>query len=121
MAGPVSMRCQVALVLVLVVALGTKMEMGEAQTTCPTQLSNLNVCAPFVVPGSPNTNPSPDCCTALQSTNPDCLCNTLRIASQLTSQCNLPSFGCGNFFIISLYIVLLASFFYLIEYNVYLS
>ncbi|GAU15454.1 hypothetical protein TSUD_44910 [Trifolium subterraneum] len=95
MASIVSMRCQVAMVLLLlVVALGT--QMGEAQNTCPTQLANLNVCAPFVVPGSPNTDPSAECCAALQGTNHDCLCNTLKIASQLTSQCQLPSFGCGN-------------------------
>ncbi|XP_004496598.1 stamen-specific protein FIL1 [Cicer arietinum] len=97
MAGLVSMKCQVAMLLILVIALGSKMETSEAQSSCPVQLSNLNVCAPFVVPGT-NADPSADCCSALKATNRDCLCNTLRIASQLTSQCQLPSFGCvlGN-------------------------
>ncbi|CAL5209488.1 unnamed protein product [Lathyrus oleraceus] len=95
MAGIVSMRCQIAMMLLLVMALGTHVKMGEAQSnSCPAQLTNLNVCAPFVVPGASNTNPSADCCNALQATNRDCLCNTLRIGSQLTSLCNLPSFGC---------------------------
>ncbi|CAK8573558.1 unnamed protein product [Lathyrus sativus] len=95
MAGIVSMRCQVAVMLLLAVALGTHVKIGEAQSSsCPVQLTNLNVCAPFVVPGASNTDPSADCCNALQATNRDCLCSTLRIASQLTSQCNLPSFAC---------------------------
>lgn len=93
-----SLRSQVAVLLLLAVALGTEMEMGGAQNSdgCSNQLNNLNACAPFVVPGAPNTNPSPDCCGALQAVNHDCLCNTLRIASQLPSQCQLPSPRCGN-------------------------
>ncbi|XP_019452027.1 PREDICTED: protein 108-like [Lupinus angustifolius] len=88
-----SLRSHVAVLLLLVVTLGTKM--GMAQNICTTQLSNLNVCAPFVVPGALGA-PSAGCCDALQAVNPDCLCNTLRIASQLPSQCQLPPLDCGT-------------------------
>ncbi|CAA2985821.1 Hypothetical predicted protein [Olea europaea subsp. europaea] len=71
-------------------------QMAQSQTqTCSTSLANLNVCAPYVVPGAANTNPSLDCCTALQGLEHDCICNTLRIASRLPVLCNLPSFSCG--------------------------
>ncbi|KAF1884662.1 hypothetical protein Lal_00028546 [Lupinus albus] len=86
-----SLRSQVAVLLLLVVTLG--FEMAMAQNICTSQLSNLNVCAPFVVPGALGA-PSAGCCDALQAINRDCLCNTLRIASQLPSQCQLPPLGC---------------------------
>ncbi|OIW08006.1 hypothetical protein TanjilG_20107 [Lupinus angustifolius] len=88
-----SLRSQVAVLLLLVVALGT--EMAKAQDTCTNQLANLNVCAPFVVPGV-TAAPSAGCCDALQTVNRDCLCNTLRVASQLPSQCQLPTLDCGT-------------------------
>ncbi|XP_076938347.1 stamen-specific protein FIL1-like [Bidens hawaiensis] len=85
---------QVTLVL-LIVALVARTH-GQTVQTCPGQLGTLNVCAPFVVPGSPtNVVPSSDCCVALQSVDRDCLCNTIRIASSLPSQCNFPV-SCGN-------------------------
>ncbi|KAI7731940.1 hypothetical protein M8C21_008952 [Ambrosia artemisiifolia] len=62
---------------------------------CPNQLGNLNVCTPFVVPGSTNVVPSSECCSALQSVDRDCLCNTIRIATSLPTQCNFPV-TCGN-------------------------
>nr|GEW58750.1 probable methyltransferase PMT15 [Tanacetum cinerariifolium] len=62
---------------------------------CPYQLGNLNVCAPFVVPGSTETTPNRDCCLALQAVDHDCLCNTIRVASRLPTQCNFP-LSCGN-------------------------
>ncbi|KAE9621022.1 hypothetical protein Lal_00019417 [Lupinus albus] len=86
------LRSEVAVLLMLIVTLG--IDMGKAQNGCTNQLSNLNVCAPFVVPGAVAT-PSAGCCEALQAVNSDCLCNTLRIASQLPSQCQLPSLACG--------------------------
>ncbi|GAV72489.1 LTP_2 domain-containing protein [Cephalotus follicularis] len=92
----VSVTCQVALLLLLLIALAVQTHMAQAQTSCTSELSNLNVCAPFVVPGATNTNPSADCCGALQSVQHDCLCNTLRIAARLPSQCNLPPLSCGN-------------------------
>ncbi|KAI8564757.1 hypothetical protein RHMOL_Rhmol03G0206600 [Rhododendron molle] len=67
----------------------------EAQT-CTSQLGNINVCAPFVLPGAANTNPSPECCTALQAVDHDCLCSTIRIASRLPSQCHLPPLSSCN-------------------------
>ncbi|KAI3519504.1 hypothetical protein L1887_08678 [Cichorium endivia] len=63
--------------------------------TCPNQLSNLNVCAPFVVPGSADLTPNSDCCGALQAVDHDCLCSTIRVATRLPTQCNLPV-TCGN-------------------------
>ncbi|KAJ0466196.1 putative bifunctional inhibitor/plant lipid transfer protein/seed storage helical [Helianthus annuus] len=81
---------QVILVL-LIVALVARTH-GQ---TCPNQLGTLNVCAPFVVPGSTDATPSSECCLALQSVDRDCLCNTVRIATTLPTQCNFPV-TCGN-------------------------
>lgn len=67
---------------------------GAMGQSCPAQLSNLNVCAPFVVPGAPATAPSSDCCNALQSVSHDCLCSTLRIASSLPAACRIPPLSC---------------------------
>ncbi|KAI4378135.1 hypothetical protein MLD38_015660 [Melastoma candidum] len=64
--------------------------------SCPSQLTNLNMCAPFVVPGASAMTPSNDCCSALQSIQHDCLCNTLRIASRLPALCQLPPLTCGQ-------------------------
>lgn len=64
---------------------------------CSDTLSDLNVCAPFVMmTGATNVNPSADCCAALQSADQDCFCNTLRIASQIPNQCNLPPLSCSG-------------------------
>ncbi|XP_061374518.1 protein 108-like [Gastrolobium bilobum] len=91
-----SLISQLGVVLLLVVALGTEKEKVKAQSTCSNQLSNLNVCAPFVVPGAPNTNPSVGCCNALEAVDRDCLCSTIRIAFQLPNQCQLPPIAdCG--------------------------
>ncbi|OIV98918.1 hypothetical protein TanjilG_07353 [Lupinus angustifolius] len=86
------LRSEVAVLLFLIMTLGS--DVAKAQNACTSHLSNLNVCAPFVVPGAAAA-PSAGCCEALQAVNRDCLCNTLRIASQLPSQCQLPSLGCG--------------------------
>ncbi|KAK4363132.1 hypothetical protein RND71_018373 [Anisodus tanguticus] len=67
----------------------------ECQPTCSASLSNLNVCAPFVVPGTANPSPSADCCSALQSVDHECFCNTLRISARLPSLCNLPPLSCA--------------------------
>ncbi|XP_047973120.1 stamen-specific protein FIL1-like [Salvia hispanica] len=68
---------------------------GSLAQPCSSALSALNVCTPYVVPGAVG-NPSPDCCGALQSINRDCLCSTLRIASRIPAQCNLPPLTCPN-------------------------
>ncbi|OMO97919.1 hypothetical protein COLO4_14273 [Corchorus olitorius] len=84
-----------SLLVVLVVVATVETQTAKAQSaTCSNDLTNLNTCAPFVVPGA--ANPSPACCSALQAVQPDCLCNTLRIASQLPSRCNVQPFNCGN-------------------------
>ncbi|KMS99032.1 hypothetical protein BVRB_3g066380 [Beta vulgaris subsp. vulgaris] len=85
-----------ATLVILVIALVVQFKGSVAQNTCPTQLGNLNVCAPYVVPGTANTIPSSDCCGALQAVEHECLCNTLRVASRLPSSCNLPPLNCGN-------------------------
>ncbi|KAM3324233.1 protein like [Capsicum chacoense] len=61
--------------------------------TCTPSLTSLNVCAPFVVPGAPSA--SAECCTALQSINHGCMCDTMRIAAQIPAQCNLPPLSCA--------------------------
>ncbi|CAB4301811.1 unnamed protein product [Prunus armeniaca] len=93
-----SLSCfQAALVLVLLIAAAeTQRAEAQSSSSCSTELSSLNVCAPFVVPGSTNTNPSSDCCGALQAVHPDCLCNTLRVAARLPAQCNLSPITCDT-------------------------
>nr|GMC93005.1 protein 108-like [Ipomoea batatas] len=85
--------------VVLLVATALQSREAEAQTaadTCATQLGNINVCAPFVMPGMAASNPSADCCTALQSVDRDCICNTLRVSARLPSQCNIPPLSCPS-------------------------
>ncbi|XP_061996171.1 protein 108-like [Rosa rugosa] len=86
-----------ALLLVALMGLAlVHIQMAEAQgSSCAAVLTNLNVCAPFVVPGS-NDKPSSDCCNAVQAVETSCICNTLRMAAQLPSQCNLPPLSCGT-------------------------
>ncbi|XP_057788185.1 stamen-specific protein FIL1-like [Salvia miltiorrhiza] len=86
------MKCAIlGVILVLAVVGGS-----WAQDTCSSSLSSLNVCTPFVVPGATAANPNADCCGALQAVNHDCLCSTLRIASRIPAQCNLPPLSCPN-------------------------
>ncbi|XP_054804013.1 protein MEN-8 [Prosopis cineraria] len=86
-------------VVVMAVALmaAVAIEKAEAQSdgNCANGVSRLTVCAPFVVPGN-NSAPSAECCSALGEVDRDCLCNTLRVAYQLPSQCHLPSFNCPS-------------------------
>ncbi|KAG2715797.1 hypothetical protein I3760_03G095400 [Carya illinoinensis] len=91
----VSLSSKVAVLLVLLMALGVQTQIVQAQT-CAASLNNLNMCTPFVLPGAANTSPSPACCGALQAVPNDCLCSTLRIVARLPAQCNLPSRSCGN-------------------------
>ncbi|XP_055815286.1 protein 108-like [Solanum dulcamara] len=81
------------LLCLLVIVLQTRVIECQPQQTCTASLTNLNVCAPFLVPGSPTA--STECCMALQSVNHDCMCNTMRIAAQIPSQCNLPPLSCA--------------------------
>ncbi|XP_057527761.1 protein MEN-8-like [Amaranthus tricolor] len=83
--------------VVLVIALGMQIKgsMAQAQSTCANQLGSLNVCAPFVLPGTQNSAPSAECCGALQAVEHGCLCNTFRVASELPSACKLPALSCG--------------------------
>ncbi|GAB4826384.1 Guanine nucleotide-binding protein alpha-3 subunit [Ancistrocladus abbreviatus] len=93
--SPVSRSSKAALLmLLLLIAFTVQLIPSQAQN-CPAELNNLNVCAPFVVPGA-NGTPSSECCGALQSVQHDCLCNTLRIASRLPSMCNIPPITCAN-------------------------
>ncbi|CAN8252684.1 unnamed protein product [Cochlearia groenlandica] len=63
--------------------------------SCNTHLSGLNACGEFVVPGADKTNPSAECCNALEAVPSECLCNTLRIASRLPTRCNIPTLSCS--------------------------
>ncbi|XP_074319655.1 protein MEN-8 [Silene latifolia] len=84
-------------IFLVALAILVQLKGSEAQAGgCASQLGNLNVCAPYVVPGAVNTNPSQECCAALSGVNHDCMCNTLRVASQLPSSCNLAALNCGN-------------------------
>ncbi|GAA0141255.1 hypothetical protein LIER_02441 [Lithospermum erythrorhizon] len=81
----------VVVLLLVVLVQSQVLFLAEAQPTCSASLGNLNVCTPFLVPGSSasNYNPSPECCNAIQAVGQDCLCNTLRMVSHLPAQCNL--------------------------------
>lgn len=100
MANYKSMISFQAAALLLVVMIGLALvenQIAEAQGgSCMADLTHLNVCAPFVFPGSDN-KPSSDCCSAIQAMETTCLCNTLRIAAQIPTQCNLPPLSCGNY------------------------
>ncbi|CAK7337216.1 unnamed protein product [Dovyalis caffra] len=84
-----------AALLLLLIALAVQTQLAHSQQ-CTSQLSSLNVCAPFVVPGATNTSPNSECCNALEAVQHDCLCSTLQIASRLPSKCNLSPLTCGN-------------------------
>ncbi|XP_010317583.1 stamen-specific protein FIL1-like [Solanum lycopersicum] len=90
------MKSIVSLVVLAIVLLQSQVIQCQEQiTTCSASLNNLNICAPFVVPGTiTNPNPSFDCCSALQLVDRECICNTLRIIAHLPSQCNLPPLSC---------------------------
>ncbi|XP_044506655.1 stamen-specific protein FIL1-like [Mangifera indica] len=84
-----------AALLVLLIAVAAQTQMATSQS-CASELNNLNVCAPFVVPGTNSASPSAECCNALQSVDHGCFCNTIRISARLPSQCNLPPLDCAN-------------------------
>lgn len=88
-------------VVLVVVTIAILLQISDPQvqaqgTNCSGTMSDLNVCAPFVVPGATNTNPSADCCATLQSIDHDCYCNTLQIAAQIPTLCNLPPLSCSG-------------------------
>lgn len=105
--SPISSRATLLLLVSVVVALAV-VQTGQVQAqgrSCSADLGNLNVCAPFVLPGATNSKPSTECCSALQSIDHGCICDTLRIASQIPSQCSLPPLACSacnNYFCICL-------------------
>ncbi|CAI0546959.1 unnamed protein product [Linum tenue] len=82
-----------ATTLLLAIVVALVVAVAQAQQACPVQLSNLNVCAPFVLPGA--AAPSSECCSALQSVQQDCMCSTLQITARLPSLCKLPPIGCA--------------------------
>ncbi|CAN8302201.1 unnamed protein product [Cochlearia groenlandica] len=82
-----------SLVMLMVTLVLVVVTMVDAQS-CNVHLSGLNVCGEYVVPGADNTNPSAECCNALQAVPSECLCNTLRIASRLPTRCNVPALSC---------------------------
>ncbi|KAM7494517.1 hypothetical protein LguiB_029126 [Lonicera macranthoides] len=86
-------------VMVIIGLIVVQSQVGLAQgqgggQSCSADLGNLNLCAPYVVPGATNTSPSQDCCAALQGVDQGCICSTLRVVAQLPSLCNLPALTC---------------------------
>lgn len=80
-----------AVLVVAFLTLVLQNHMGESQT-CPLSLSNLQQCFPYVNPGAPP--PSPGCCDAIKNVDVNCLCNTMQIARNLPSKCNLAPITC---------------------------
>ncbi|EOA14892.1 hypothetical protein CARUB_v10028221mg [Capsella rubella] len=87
-----SIIMKVAVMVIMLVVVATTVVNGQS---CNTQLSGLNVCGEFVVPGADSRNPSAECCNALEAVPNECLCNTFRIASRLPSRCNIPTLSCS--------------------------
>ncbi|XP_043715967.1 protein MEN-8 [Telopea speciosissima] len=79
--------------LLVVVALVTQAQVARSQN-CGNELNSLTVCAPFVLPGSQNSNPSSECCAAIRGVDQGCYCNTMRIISRLPSQCQQSPMTC---------------------------
>ncbi|KAL8160252.1 hypothetical protein V2J09_001789 [Rumex salicifolius] len=90
-----SSKATLVSLVAIAIVFGLQMGQVRSQSSCVSELSNLNVCAPFVVPGN-NANPNAGCCGALQAVDHDCLCNTMRIIAQLPSKCNVPPVTCSN-------------------------
>ncbi|KAF4371790.1 hypothetical protein CsatB_002955 [Cannabis sativa] len=91
----VGLKYSTIVVFVMAVVVVIMMDHTAQAQVCSTQLGNLNVCAPFVVPGASVPHPTSECCVALGALNHDCICNTMRIASQLPSLCNIPAVPCA--------------------------
>ncbi|KAF3640846.1 Stamen-specific protein FIL1 [Capsicum annuum] len=95
MAALKSVLSLVLLTILITVVLQSKVIESQGQT-CSASPGNLNMCAPFVLPGTSNPGPSEDCCSALQSLDHECICNTLRVAARLPSRCNLSPIACAR-------------------------
>ncbi|WOG96976.1 hypothetical protein DCAR_0416315 [Daucus carota subsp. sativus] len=90
-------RRMVLVVVIIAIFLQISDHQVQAQGgNCSSTMSNLNVCAPFVLPGATNMNPSADCCAVVQSIEHDCYCSTLQIAAQIPTHCNLPPLSCSG-------------------------
>ncbi|PKA52771.1 Protein MEN-8 [Apostasia shenzhenica] len=89
-----------AFLVVLLAVAGAGRQAAAQTANCSAGLSDLTVCAPFVVPGAAGGPPIPSaqCCSALKGVNRECLCNTLDIISKLPSTCSLPAVSCSEFF-----------------------
>ncbi|XP_058086724.1 protein 108-like [Magnolia sinica] len=81
-----------AVVVLFLLALMAHTQVVQSQN-CTAELIDLNSCAPYVVPGA-TASPNSQCCSAVREVNHDCLCNTMRIVSQIPTQCNLPPITC---------------------------
>ncbi|KAI3957227.1 hypothetical protein MKW98_012102 [Papaver atlanticum] len=65
--------------------------------SCLQDITNLNACASFFLPGQADALPTAECCSAVQQVDQNCICNTVRIIARLPSACHLPEFfSCGN-------------------------
>ncbi|MCL7025760.1 hypothetical protein MKW94_016399 [Papaver nudicaule] len=93
--GVTSVYYTSAALFLILVTLGAEIKSVQSQT-CMQDITNLNVCAQFVLPGQGVALPSTECCSALQRVDPSCICNTLRIAARIPRACSLPALTCGN-------------------------
>ncbi|XP_026377785.1 protein 108-like [Papaver somniferum] len=84
-----------AALFLMLMTLGAEIKSVRSQS-CLQDITNLNVCAPFVLPGQGVALPTAECCGALQRVDQNCICNTLRIAARIPRACNLPALTCGD-------------------------
>ncbi|KAI3957228.1 hypothetical protein MKW98_012103 [Papaver atlanticum] len=85
-----------AALFLIFMTLGAEIKSVQSQQSCLQDISNLSVCAQFVLPGQGVATPCAECCSALQRVDSSCICNTFRIAARIPSACSLPSLTCGD-------------------------
>lgn len=95
MAASVNFRAMLALFF-LAMFLQTQMTKSQSDQSCMSAMTNVNSCAPYVLPGAANDVPSQECCAALRAVDQGCLCSTIQIAARLPSKCSLPPLACAN-------------------------
>ncbi|KAI3909482.1 hypothetical protein MKW92_049105 [Papaver armeniacum] len=94
--GVSSLYYSSAALFLILMTLGAEIKSVRSQS-CIQDITNLNACASFFLPGQADALPTAECCSALQQVDQDCICNTVRIAARIPIACHLPELlSCGN-------------------------
>ncbi|KAI3869431.1 hypothetical protein MKX03_020985 [Papaver bracteatum] len=85
-----------AAVFLILMTLGAEIKSVRSQS-CIQDITNLNVCASYFLPGQADALPTAECCSDLQQVGDNCICNTVRMLAGLPRACHLPELlTCGN-------------------------